>query len=125
LDLLFGDGALVVYRVPFFIKKNRPGTLLQVLCRLHEKEAVIHRILTETTTLGVRFYDVERRLLDRETVTLETAYGPVEAKKVISPDGCSRIVPEYEVCRTIAEKNNIPIRTVYDKISQHVENLIK
>lgn len=125
MDRLFADGVLDVYLVPVFMKKNRPGTLLQVLCPHHEKEAVIHRILTETTTLGVRFYDVERRLLDRETVTLETDYGPVEAKKVISPDGCSRIVPEYEVCRTIAEKNNIPIRTVYDKISQHVENLIK
>jgi uncharacterized protein (TIGR00299 family) protein len=125
MDCLFADGALDVYLVPVFMKKNRPGTLLQVLCHHNEKEALIHRILMETTTLGVRFYDVERRLLDREAVTLETDYGPVSAKKVIAPDGRFRIVPEYEVCRTIAEKNNIPIRTVYDKISQHAEKLIK
>jgi hypothetical protein len=125
MDRLFADGALDVYLVPVFMKKNRPGTLLQVLCHDHKKESLIRRILTETTTLGVRFYDVERRLLDRETVTIETGYGPVSAKKVISPDGCVRIVPEYDVCRTIAARNNIPIRTVYEKISQHAENLTK
>jgi uncharacterized protein (TIGR00299 family) protein len=125
MERLFEDGALDVNLVPVFMKKNRPGTLLQVLCHHKEKESIINRILTETTTLGVRFYDVERRLLDREAVTLETEYGPVSAKKVISPDGCIRIVPEYAVCRMIAAKNNIPIRTVYKKISQHAENLIK
>jgi hypothetical protein len=125
MDRLFADGALDVYLVPVFMKKNRPGTLLQVLCHNNKKESLIRRILTETTTLGVRFYDVERRLLDRETVTIKTQYGPVAAKKVTSPDGCFRIVPEYDVCRTIAENNNIPIRTIYEKISQHAENLIK
>jgi len=125
MERLFDDGALDVYLVPVFMKKNRPGTLLQVLCHNNKKEALIRRILTETTTLGVRLYDMERRLLDREAVTLETEYGPVLAKKIISPDGRIRIVPEYEVCRTIAGKKNIPIRTVYEKISQHAENLIK
>ncbi|MBC2714498.1 MAG: nickel pincer cofactor biosynthesis protein LarC [Desulfobacteraceae bacterium] len=125
MERLFGDGALDVYLVPVFMKKNRPGTLLQVLCHHSKKETLIRRILTETTTLGVRYFDVERRLLEREAVTIETGYGPVSAKKVITPDGRFRIVPEYEVCRAIARKKNIPIRTVYEKISQHAENLNK
>ncbi len=125
MERLFEDGALDVYLVPAFMKKNRPGTLLQVLCHQNAKESVIRRILSETTTLGVRYFDVERRLLDREAVTIKTDYGPVAAKKVTTPDGRFRIVPEYEVCRAIAHKKNIPIRTVYEKISQHAENLIK
>ncbi len=125
MERLFEDGALDVYLVPVIMKKNRPGTLLQVLCYHNTKESLIRRILTETTTLGVRYFDVERRLLDREAVTIQTDYGPVSAKKVITPGGLFRIVPEYEVCRAIARKKNIPIRTVYEKISQHVENLVK
>ena len=125
MERLFEDGALDVYLVPVFMKKNRPGTLLQVLCYHNEKETIIRRLLTETTTLGVRYFDVERRLLERETVTIPTDFGPVAAKKVTTPDGRFRVVPEYEVCQAIARKKNIPIRAVYEKIRQHAENLIK
>ena len=125
MERLFANGALDVSLIPVFMKKNRPGTLLQVLCHQHARETLIRTILTETTTLGVRYYPVERRLLARETVTLETIYGPVAAKRVKTPDGSFRITPEYEACREIAQKKNIPIRTVYEKIVQHVENLIK
>ncbi len=125
MERLFAMGALDVNLIPVFMKKNRPGTLLQVLCHEHVKETLIRIILTETTTLGVRYYPLERRLLARESVTLETIYGPVAAKKVKTPDGAFRITPEYEACREIAQKDHIPIRVVYEKIAQHVETLIK
>lgn len=122
MERLFDDGALDVYLVPVFMKKNRPGTLLQVLSHQNTKEMIINRILTETTTLGVRFYDIERRLLKREAVKIETVYGNVSAKKIHTPDGSTKIVPEYEVCRKIAVKEDIPIRCVYENIFQHIEN---
>lgn len=125
MERLFAEGALDVNLIPVFMKKNRPGTQLQVLCHQDTREPLIHIILTETSTLGVRYYPVERRLLDREAMTLETLYGKVAAKKVKTPDGDFRITPEYEACREIAQKNHIPIRTVYEKIAQHIENLIK
>ena len=125
MERLFAAGALDVNLIPVFMKKNRPGTLLQVLSHQRDRETLIRTILTETTTIGVRYYPVERRLLAREAITLETIYGKVSAKKVITPDGSFRITPEYEACREIAQKENIPIRTVYEKIVQHVENLIK
>jgi uncharacterized protein (TIGR00299 family) protein len=125
MERLFADGALDVNLIPVFMKKNRPGTQLQVLCHQHTREDLIRIILTETSTLGVRYYPVERRLLDREAVMIETIYGKVSAKKAKTPDGDFRIIPEYEACREIAQKNHIPIRTVYEKIVQHVENLIK
>ena len=63
MDRLFEDGALDVYWIPVYMKKNRPGTMLQVLCKIEHREKLIHRILSETTTLGVRYYPSRRRLL--------------------------------------------------------------
>jgi len=129
MERLFEDGALDVCLIPVFMKKNRPGTLVQVLCSHYVKETLISRILTETTTLGVRCFEAQRRILKREPVRLETEFGEVSAKKIHGPDGRIRIVPEYEVCWRIARERNIPILTVYQKIGektgQHPENLIK
>jgi len=116
MDRLFAEGALDVYWVPIFMKKNRPGTMVQVLCRGDRKEAVMERILSETTSSGVRFYDVHRRILKREQLVVDTLYGRVQVKRIVNPDGSQRLVPEYEVCKKIALEKDIPIRTVYDNI---------
>lgn len=120
-DRLMADGALDVYMIPAFMKKHRPGTLLQALCPSGCRETVIRRILTETTTLGVRYYDVNRRVLERETVVVETVYGPIAAKRVKRPDGSVRIVPEYEACKTVAAANDLPIGDVYDLVCRKTE----
>ncbi|MBW1842563.1 MAG: nickel pincer cofactor biosynthesis protein LarC, partial [Deltaproteobacteria bacterium] len=116
MDRLFDDGALDVCWIPVFMKKNRPGTMVQVLCRKDRKPAIIHRILSETTSLGVRFYDVQRVKLEREEITVESIYGSVSAKQVTDPQGSVRVVPEYEACKKIALEKNVPIRIVYDNI---------
>lgn len=116
MDRLFEDGALDVCWIPVFMKKNRPGTMIQVLCRKNRKTAVINRILSETTSLGVRYYNVHRAQLAREQVVLESIYGSVEAKRITDLQGSIRIVPEYEACKKIAIEKNLPIRIVYDTI---------
>ena len=116
MERLFAEGVLDVYWIPVFMKKNRPGTMVQVLCRENRKEAVIACILSETTSSGVRFYDVDRRTLAREQITVDTIYGSLMVKRIIGPDGSVRIVPEYEVCKKIARERKIPIRIVYDSI---------
>jgi uncharacterized protein (DUF111 family) len=118
MDRLFEDGALDVYWIPVFMKKNRPGTMAQVLCRKSQKEAIINRILSETTSSGVRYYDVERAILAREEIIVKTGYGMIKAKRITDTDGAVRIVPEYEVCKKIALERNIPIRVVYDAITK-------
>ena len=90
--------------------------MVQVVCQQDRKEAVIHRILSETTSSGVRFYDVHRRILKREHLEVDTLYGRVQVKRIVNPDGSERLVPEYEVCKQIALAKDIPIRTVYDSI---------
>ncbi len=118
MDRLFEDGALDVYWIPVFMKKNRPGTMIQVLSRKSQKEAIINRILSETTSSGVRCYDVERVILAREEIIVKTGYGMIKAKRITDLTGGVRIVPEYEVCKKIALEKNIPIRVVYDRIKR-------
>ena len=116
MDRLFDEGALDVYLIPVVMKKNRPGTMLQVLCMEDRKKSIINRILSETTSLGVRYYDVQRTKLVRENITIKTSYGNIQVKRVKDPSGSVRLVPEYEVCKKIALEKEIPLKTVYDTI---------
>ena len=118
MDRLFADGALDVYWIPVYMKKNRPGTMLQVLCNIDDKDILIRRILSETTTLGVRHSESRRWLLWRDRYEVKTTYGDIPVKRVKDPHGNIRIVPEYEVCKKIAREQNIPLRIIYDTITR-------
>ena len=118
MERLFSDGALDVYWIPVYMKKNRPGTLVQVLCRPDHQNALIRRLLAETTSLGVRYYPAGRRVLVRDRQTIRTSFGDIQVKRVEDMDGAARFIPEYETCRQIALQHNIPLRVVYDTISK-------
>lgn len=94
--------------VPTIRKKDRPGFLVRALTRHAAADAVMQIILDETSTLGVRKSEVIRTCLPRQTVTVETEYGPVRV--VCAGQTCS---PEYEDCRAAARKHNVPITDVY------------
>ncbi len=114
MDRVFALGALDCFFTPVQMKKNRPGVLLSVLCTSDVKEAVMKLLFTETTTLGVRSYEVARRALQRSIVRVETQYGPIDVK-VAHLDG--RVVnemPEFEQCREAAAKANVPVKIVED-----------
>jgi len=116
MERLFEDGALDVFWVPVYMKKNRPGTMVQVLCRPQDRERVVGRILAETSSLGVRFYEVYRTTLERESGEVPSPFGPVRVKKIKGLTGGDRIVPEYEVCRSIAMEHQLPLQEVYAAI---------
>jgi pyridinium-3,5-bisthiocarboxylic acid mononucleotide nickel chelatase len=120
METLFADGALDVYWVPVQMKKNRPGILVNVLCAPGRKDAVVQRILSETTSLGVRFHDVRRTALVREAVEVSSAFGRILVKKVLDMKGGVRLVPEYEVCRRIARERNLPLHEVYETVLRSV-----
>jgi len=112
MDRVFGLGALDCFFTPAQMKKNRPGVLLSVLCAATEKEAVMKLLFEETTTLGVRSYEVLRRALQRSVVQVETQYGLIDVK-VAHLDG--RVVnemPEFEQVRAAAAKANVPLKVV-------------
>ncbi len=105
-------GALDVTCTPLQMKKNRPGLLVSVLCK-PELESVLTRLLfEETTTIGVRITKARRRVLDREVVTVETAYGAVRMKVSRLENKIVNVSPEFEDCRRLAEEKSIPVKDV-------------
>ena len=116
MERLFEKGALDVYWIPIFMKKNRPATMVQILCPENCQEVLMTCILSESSSLGVRYYSAKRRMLGRERISAKTSYGEITVKRIIELDGSSRIVPEYETCKKIALEKNLPLRVVYDTI---------
>ena len=118
MERLYTDGALDVYWIPVYMKKNRPGILIQVLCEEDRKDRLIQRLFSETTSLGVRYYRAARKLLAREQFMIQTSFGKIQVKRVKDPDGGERLIPEYDVCRAIALKQKLPLRVVYETIAR-------
>lgn len=111
-ELLLARQALDVSLVPLQTKKGRPGFLLRVVCDPAHGLALKQCILTETTAAGIRSQRMERMTLPRRTVTMQTPWGAIEAKEIQTPAG-PVITPEYEACRSMARKHNLPIAEVY------------
>lgn len=115
---LFALGAMDVFLTPIHMKKNRPAVMLSVLLERERVNEALAVIFSETTTLGTRLYEVERRKLIREQVMVETAYGQVTVKVGRVGGGILNISPEYEDCRRIAEREGIPLKMVYDEVKR-------
>jgi uncharacterized protein (TIGR00299 family) protein len=112
MERAFELGALDCYFTPIQMKKNRPGVLLSVLCREDEREKLLDLLFSETTTLGIRSYQVERRALERRTVRVETRYGPIDVKVAALNGHIVKQMPEYEQCRQAARNADVPLRVV-------------
>jgi uncharacterized protein (TIGR00299 family) protein len=112
-DSLYAKGAIDVTVIPAFMKKNRPGQVLKVLAAPGKRDVLIREIFRETTSSGIRFRETTRLILERKSVEVETAFGPVRVK-VHSFDGEDVTVsPEYEDCRKRAAEHNVPVKRVY------------
>ncbi len=119
LDELMKSGALDAYYTPVFMKKNRPAYLLTVTCEEADMQKLQQIIFRETTTIGIRYREEKRVKLSREIVDIETEYGTVKAKKVT----CGKevyIYPEFESVKALAEKNELPLKVIYNKINMTV-----
>jgi uncharacterized protein (TIGR00299 family) protein len=109
-------GALDCYFTPVQMKKSRPAVLLSILCSKDELESLTQMLFAETTTLGVRSYEVNRRALDRRIVRVETRYGPIDVKVAEMNGVVTNAKPEYEQCRQAALNANVPLRVVEDTV---------
>jgi hypothetical protein len=113
MERAFALGALDCYVTPVLMKKNRPGAVVSILCRAAERETLTKLLFDETTTLGVRSYEVERRALGREFVGVETEFGRINVKVARGGDGAvGNVAPEYDDCRAAAARAGVPLRVV-------------
>lgn len=116
LEKLMNAGALDVHYTPIFMKKNRPGWEITVLCRPEKKDAMEEILFSETTTIGIReFENVSRTVLAREEKEIETPFGPALAK-VVSHQGKTYVYPEYDSVKALAEKTGVPIKVIYSAV---------
>ncbi len=98
----FAEGALDVFLTAVQMKKDRPGVLLTVLCDEPQREALIDLLLRETTTLGVRYYEAQRQVLERAIEAVETEYGVVRIKVARKAGDTVHFQPEFEDCARLA-----------------------
>jgi uncharacterized protein (TIGR00299 family) protein len=112
-DRLFEAGALEVYLTQLIMKKGRPGVQVTVLCGADSLDSAISILFEETTTLGIRIATEGRTELERWTEEVGTQFGRVTVKKGRLRDGSIKSSPEYESCREIAIRKDVPILDVY------------
>lgn len=116
MDMLFNAGANDVFYTPIYMKKNRPGVLLQLLCREEAIEEMKEILLRETTTLGIRYYPLTVHRMERVFTKVDTKWGPVTVKQGVRSGEVFQSSPEYEECRKIAETHDIPLKRVYEEV---------
>jgi uncharacterized protein (TIGR00299 family) protein len=112
---MLAGGAMDVFLTPVQMKKNRPGTLLTVICPLELKEKFFDFLLRETTTIGLR-WRIDNRVKARRTIkSVETKYGPIKFKVAEAGDYPINISPEYEDCKRAALDRKIPLKAVMEE----------
>jgi hypothetical protein len=112
VDRLLLAGALDAFFTPVQMKKGRPGVLVTVVAEPERREAIEELLFSETTTLGVRRQEWERTVLERETATVETAYGPIRVKIGRRGDRVYNAWPEFEDCQRAAEEKRVAVKQV-------------
>ncbi len=116
-------GALDVYTTPVQMKKNRPGTLLTLLCKPQDERALMALIFAETTTFGARSYRAQRRALPREFMTVRTQYGDVRMKVARLNGKIRHAAPEFEDCKKLAEEKRVPLHQVMEEAKRNFERM--
>ncbi len=114
MERLFAAGALDVYLTPIQMKKNRPGTLLSIICDPADTPRMTDIMFEETTSIGVRTSIAARTCLCRQTVEVETDYGLIRLKVARRGGKIVNAQPEYEDCKAAAAKFSAPVKTVQD-----------
>jgi len=112
MERLYAAGALEVFYTPVQMKKNRPGTLLTVVAAPARRTEMIDIVFSETTTIGVRHYDVDRECLEREIVAVATPIGPVRFKIARHNGRVVNATPEFDDCAALARERRLSVKDV-------------
>jgi len=123
METLLDHNALDVTYTPAQMKKNRPGLQVEVLCRKENLNAIIHLLLSETSSIGVRVHECDRFFLFRESAQIQTSFGELQVKKIIGPDHRVRFIPEYEAIKRTARENKLPLKDVYNRVLCDINTL--
>jgi len=113
---LLHRGALDVFLVSAQMKKNRPGTLLTVICAPERIAEFSDFLMKETTTIGIRWRIDSRVKADRSIEEIQTEYGPVKIKTATVNEKIVNVAPEYEDCRRLASETGKPLKEILESV---------
>ncbi len=113
MDRLYARGALEVFYQPVQMKKNRPGTLMTIVCRPGDRRVLTDLVFAETTTIGVRHQEMTRECLDRELVPVTTPWGEVRVKVARQAGRVLNAQPEFDDVARLAAAHDVPIKDVH------------
>ncbi len=111
-EKLMAAGALDAWITPIIMKKGRPAQMLSVLMHPQDLPVLEKIILTETTTLGMRYYDVARHCSERSFIEVALLQGSVKVKFSQAGGRILNIAPEFEDCRKLAEASKMPLKKI-------------
>lgn len=123
-EKILNEGALDVYAQSIYMKKNRPAYKISILVEEKDLEKFTNILLIETSTFGVRYKKYNRCKLDRKFIDIDTKYGTIKFKLGYYEGKLIKAKPEYEQCKNIAIKLNVPIREIYDSINISINEKI-
>ena len=112
MERLYAAGALEVFYVPVQMKKNRPGTLLTVVAAPERRASLADIVFRETTTIGLRYYEVERECLRREIIAVDTPLGQVRFKLAWRDGRIVNATPEFGDCAALSRAHNMSVKDV-------------
>lgn len=118
MELLLAEGAMDIHFSSIMMKKNRPATMVSLLCAEDEESRFRELLFRHTTTLGIKSFALDKTALERRFDTLETPLGQVTMKRTLLDGRVIRSKPEYEDCRELARKHDLPLAEVYAVIGR-------
>jgi len=113
---LLDEGALDVFSMAIQMKKERPGVILSAICRPDQLETMETIIFHETATFGIRRQLIERSKRLRESITIDSDWGPIEGKLGWRDGEPAVFTPEFKSCSKVAKEQGMPLREVYRTI---------
>jgi uncharacterized protein (TIGR00299 family) protein len=112
LEAALDTGALDAWVTPVVMKKGRPAMQVGVLARIADRDRLARVLLSETTTIGLRYHEVGRVELDRRVVRVTTPHGEIPVKVSTGHGVPANVAPEYEACRAAARQRGVPLKVV-------------
>ncbi len=112
LEIALKSGALDAYFTPIYMKKNRPAIKLTILAELDKIDSLVRALFQETSTIGLRYYPVHRRVLERKSETVRVLGAEIPVKVAYLDRNEVNIQPEFSFCERAAKKKNRPVREI-------------
>ena len=119
-SLLFDAGAADVFMTPIVMKKSRPGHMLSVLCSGDSAAKMKEILFSETSSIGLREYTVQKNILRREIIIINTRYGEVQVKRCYYGGRVVNEKPEFEQCRKLAVEHGISLEEIRKEVYKHL-----